>query len=192
MKDYYKFCKECDNRYGESLLMYLLDFCRKVFLKTAVNAWFRDGTVKNKREDRDKLISAKLSRICENLKECKSYALVAELIMCIMRLPNNNTTRSGFINDLITILNDAYRCNDTALNALKRNRDKCRKHGRKVDGRYIGTTLLTKGMEYDTVVVLNAHEFDDPKHLYVALTRCCKNLIVMSEQMVLHPYNNVH
>ena len=191
-KDYYKFCKECDNRYGESLLMYLLDFCRKVFLKTAVNAWFRDGTVKNKREDRDKLISAKLSRICENLKECKSYALVAELIMCIMRLPNNNTTRSGFINDLITILNDAYRCNDTALNALKRNRDKCRKHGRKVDGRYIGTTLLTKGMEYDTVVVLNAHEFDDPKHLYVALTRCCKNLIVMSEQMLLHPYNNVH
>ena len=191
-KDYYKFCKDCDDRNGDSLISYLLEFCRKVFLKTVVDTWFNGNTLKSKRTPGDKLISMELGRICESLKKCKSYALISEFIVCIFRLPNNSTTRVGFVSDLISILSDAYRCNDTAIDALRRNRDKCRRLGRKVNGRYIGTTLLTKGMEYDTVIVLNAHEFDDPKHLYVALTRCCKNLIVMTEQMILRPYHNIH
>ncbi|MFV1977526.1 MAG: hypothetical protein ACC651_17435 [Candidatus Scalindua sp.] len=43
--------------------------------------------------------------------------------------------------------------------------------GRKIKGKCIGTTLLTKGLEFDTVAILNARKFDCPKNLYVALTR---------------------
>lgn len=52
----------------------------------------------------------------------------------------------------------------------------------------IGTTLLTKGLEFCDVVVLNAQQINDPKHLYVALTRCSERFVVISNSAVLHPY----
>ena len=53
----------------------------------------------------------------------------------------------------------------------------------------IGTTLLTKGLEFDNAVILNAQKFDDPMHFYVALTRCREKLVVILITAVLHPYN---
>ena len=76
----------------------------------------------------------------------------------------------------------------TASEALLRNRNITRRKGRVVLKRSIGTTLLTKGLEFDNVVILNAQDFNDPKHLYVALTRCSKRLIVITNNPILHPY----
>lgn len=56
-----------------------------------------------------------------------------------------------------------------------------RRIGRKTDEKSIGTTLLTKGLEFDTVAILNAHRFCNKRHLYVAISRPCKNLIIFSE-----------
>ena len=66
-------------------------------------------------------------------------------------------------------------------------RNHIRRVGRKLYGRCIGTTLLTKGLEFDTVIVLNAHEFTCPKNLYVALTRASKRLIVCTKNSILSP-----
>ena len=71
---------------------------------------------------------------------------------------------------------------------MKKNRDVLRRVGRNIKGRCIGTTLLTKGLEFDVVIVLNAHLFTNPKHLYVALTRASKKLIVISQNSILNPY----
>lgn len=68
---------------------------------------------------------------------------------------------------------------------MKKNRDVLRRVGRNIKGRCIGTTLLTKGLEFDVVIVLNAHLFTNPKHLYVALTRASKKLIVISQILFL-------
>ena len=70
---------------------------------------------------------------------------------------------------------------------MENRRNKLRRVGRKVFGRCLGTTLLTKGLEFENVVVLNAHEFKCPKHLYVALTRASKRLVVISEKHTLQP-----
>lgn len=69
------------------------------------------------------------------------------------------------------------------------DRNVLRRKGRKVMQKNIGTTLLTKGLEFDNVVILNAQKFDDPRHFYVALTRCSEKLVVISITAVLHPYN---
>lgn len=69
------------------------------------------------------------------------------------------------------------------------DRNVLRRKGRKVMQKSIGTTLLTKGLEFDNVVILNAQKFDDPRHFYVALTRCSEKLVVISITAVLHPYN---
>lgn len=53
----------------------------------------------------------------------------------------------------------------------------------------IVTTLLTKGLEFDVVIVFNAQLFNDPNHFYVALTRCSKRLVIVSNTAIRHPYN---
>ena len=47
--------------------------------------------------------------------------------------------------------------------------------GRGYANRVIGTTLLTKGLEYDHVVIVEKQEFDD-KNFYVAISRACKSI----------------
>jgi len=88
------------------------------------------------------------------------------------------------------IFNSSHNTGDSVYESMKKSRDIVRRQGRKVMGKYIGTTLLTKGLEFDTVIVLEAHKFTDPKNFYVALTRACKKLIVFTNNAILTPYNN--
>lgn len=60
-----------------------------------------------------------------------------------------------------------------------------RRVGRKINGKCIGTTLLTKGLEFDTVAIMDADKFESAKHLYVALTRASKKLIIFTQSDVL-------
>ena len=69
-------------------------------------------------------------------------------------------------------------------------RNKIRKIGRKVDEKCIGTTLLTKGLEFDAVIIVDAHKFRCPKNLYVAMTRATKKLIIFSKENILRPYQD--
>lgn len=50
----------------------------------------------------------------------------------------------------------------------------------------IGTTLLLKGLEAENALVLDPDSLEDKRHLYVALTRCSKSLVVISSDAVLN------
>lgn len=52
--------------------------------------------------------------------------------------------------------------------------------GRKIEGKCIGTTLLTKGLEFDTVIILYPERFEDKKNFYVAISRACKTLVFIT------------
>ena len=60
---------------------------------------------------------------------------------------------------------------------------RARVQGRKLYGKIIGTTLLTKGLEADTVILVKPSELfkdkDGLKHLYVALTRAVKEIVLI-------------
>lgn len=64
--------------------------------------------------------------------------------------------------------------------AIKLTKSRIRHQGRKIQGRIIGTTLLTKGLEFDIVLIWNAHKFEDAKNYYVANSRACKKLILLT------------
>ena len=55
--------------------------------------------------------------------------------------------------------------------------------GRKIEGSCIGTTLLTKGLEADTVILIKPSalfkDINGLKHLYVALTRAINKIILI-------------
>lgn len=59
--------------------------------------------------------------------------------------------------------------------------------GRSIQGKYIGTTLLTKGLEFDTVVILCPQKMNS-NNLYVAMTRASKRLIFVTDVHVLKPW----
>ena len=66
--------------------------------------------------------------------------------------------------------------------AMIRIKNRIRHMGRKIEGRCIGTTLLTKGLEFDTVVLYEAHKFVDAKNFYVAISRARKKLIIITSE----------
>lgn len=59
-------------------------------------------------------------------------------------------------------------------------KNRIRQMGKKIEGRCMGTTLLTKGLEFDTVVIVDAHLFSDKKNFYVAISRACKNVVILT------------
>lgn len=70
--------------------------------------------------------------------------------------------------------------------AAIRMREHNRLIGRPLPKRAVGSTLLLKGLEAETVVVLNADALD-ARNLYVAMTRGAMALTVCSSTPVLHP-----
>jgi DNA helicase-2/ATP-dependent DNA helicase PcrA len=70
--------------------------------------------------------------------------------------------------------------------ATVRAREQYRHNGRPLSRRAVGSTLLLKGLEADVAVILNPDPMD-AKHLYVALTRGARQLVVCSQDPVLAP-----
>jgi hypothetical protein len=70
--------------------------------------------------------------------------------------------------------------------AAIRVREQNRIQGRPLPRRAIGSTLLLKGLEADTVVILNAGELD-ARNLYVAMTRGARAVVLCSSKPVLNP-----
>ncbi len=65
-------------------------------------------------------------------------------------------------------------------------RERSRLIGRPLAQRTVGSTLLLKGLEADICVILNPAVMDH-RHLYVAMTRGAKQLIICSSTRVLNP-----
>ena len=70
--------------------------------------------------------------------------------------------------------------------AAERERERCRHTGRSVARRSVGSTLLLKGLEADVAVILYP-ELMDSRHLYVALTRGARRVLVCSQSPILTP-----
>lgn len=188
-QDYYDWCYEFDHQSGQTLIKAIADKMRKICSKTAINTWINaSGALVKKTKEDDLQVRNVLAEIVNSLCAQKSYGLIAILIDAISQLPDVTVYRKEFIWNLQRVLIDANKLGMTATEALQRNRNIVRRSGRTLTKKSIGTTLLTKGLEFDNVVVLNAHQFDSPRQLYVALTRCCKRLVVITNNPVLHPY----
>lgn len=94
--------------------------------------------------------------------------------------------RYEIVYGILSCLKNYPEPNKSVFETMKELRNNVRRSGRKIQGRCIGTTLLTKGLEFDTVIVLDAHRFEDSKNFYVAISRACKNLVIVTKKPVLH------
>ncbi len=117
-----------------------------------------------------------------------SYIDTASVLRKIRSLPGVRCMRTELYNSVCRSLETAGLEGVSVSEAMIMLRNYVRRSGRRVVGKCIGTTLLTKGLEFDTVAIINAHKFTCPKNLYVAMTRASKRLIVFSTQNRLNPH----
>lgn len=165
------------------------DVLRKIFNKTGLDNWFNDTGVKNKKSDADKIKANRLINVIDLFISNPSPKNMSSIISVLKNNLKIKYKRDGLLYATLKALKQATIEEITVYESMKNHRNVIRRSGKKVIGKCIGTTLLTKGLEFDTVVILDADKINCPKHLYVALTRCRKNLIIFSSQNVLSPYN---
>ena len=188
-KDFYNLAKDIDTLISgiHSARLPVKKIKEKVledlFNKTDINKWIKDNTVINKRKPEEKQISETLNSLISNFIEVPS---TKALYLLLKFLKDNLKIKIKRISLLRSILDCLCAENTESIyKAMINQRNRIRRVGRKVEGKCLGTTALTKGLEFDTVAILDAHNFTCPKNLYVALTRASKKLIIFSKTLTL-------
>jgi superfamily I DNA/RNA helicase len=156
-----------------------------LYNSTDLNKWFNNDGLKNKQNASDKKRSQKFQSKMNAFISKPSAGNLCEIILEAKNELKLKYKRDEIIYSFLRSLREAGQSDISVYEAMKKSRNIIRRSGRKIHGKCIGTTLLTKGLEFDTVAILDAHKFTCPKHLYVALTRCCKKLIIFTAQTTL-------
>jgi len=149
-----------------------------------IDTWFNNDCLKVKREPH-KQNYLKLKHYVEAFTCEPSLQTIYSVVLFLKNGLKLKTMRRELLNGVLHAVKLAIEEQTTAYEAMVQQKNRIRRVGRKVKGKCLGTTLLTKGLEFDTVVVLNAHRFESYKHFYVAITRACKKLVIFSERPVL-------
>lgn len=187
-KDFYRLARIADNANAMTAEMIVKDLATGVFSASTVDAWFNDKGLKRKQKTKDIQVSASFVETIQQLKSTFTLIGLAKSLRQISQLPESKCFRLELFDSLCKAIEDASVKGTTVYQAMAARRNGVRRVGRKIYGRCIGTTLLTKGLEFDTVAIINAHQFDCPKHLYVALSRACKRLLIFTGTTILSPY----
>ena len=164
------------------------DILESLFNKTDLNVWFNEQGLKRKSAQQDKERSDKVQ---VKINEFLALPCAKSLLGIILEIKDGlklKYKREEIVYNFLKCLKQSDIDQSSVHDSMKKNRNIIRRVGRKVHGKCIGTTHLTKGLEFDTVAILDADKFDCPKNLYVALTRCCKRLIIFTSKTTLSPY----
>lgn len=115
-----------------------------------------------------------------------SFASAVLAIEAFANAPDVRTYRPEVLKVFRAALSTAAKGDCTFYEAVVSARERNRHLGRPESRRSVGSTLLLKGLEADVVVVLNPAVMN-ARHLYVALTRGAKGVVVCSQSPLLVP-----
>lgn len=115
-----------------------------------------------------------------------SFVTALEALQAFENAPNVRVFRPETLHVCQAALRFAAKGDCSFQEAVARARERNRHLGRPAIRRAVGSTLLLKGLEADVAVVLNPAAMD-ARHLYVALTRGAKSLVVCSQTPILTP-----
>lgn len=186
--NYYTYARKIDEFIAKSKdkrikrISWLYDILIGLHLsKTEINKWIhREGDRFIKRKKEYACHYSKLTELFDIYKSAPSTKTLKPLIIYIHGLSGVKCYHGEFYRTILHCMDSAILNNSSVYDSMKSTKDKLRHQGRKIKGKCIGTTLLTKGLEFDTVVIWEAHKFEDAKNFYVAISRACSKLIILS------------
>ena len=159
------------------------DIISPLFETTCINEWFKESEnrlIQKKGSDANKIMSEKLRIIIDAFITTPSPKTLKNILVFLKNDLHFKYKRDGLLFSIIKALDNAYEEKQSVYLSMISHKNVLRRIGRKIKGKCIGTTALTKGLEFDTVAILDAHEFTCPKNFYVALTRASKKLIIFT------------
>lgn len=149
--------------------------------KTSLNAWTMSNRLVAKRTDI--VLTTKLNNA---VKLPSRKQAIVEAISVLTKDIKLNVQRIELLTDIISAVLSSETSGKTVRQEIERRRDLARVQGRRLYGKVIGTTLLTKGLEADTVLLINPTELfrneNGLKHLYVALTRAVNRVVLIDSK----------
>lgn len=134
--------------------------------------------IKKKDVEKDKISNNLRTLFNKAFSNCKrqDFTTIARYFHYNLR---TSIKRPELFFDILSAI-DASNQTQSVLDCMIERRNILRKQGRKVKGKAIGTTLLTKGLEFDTVVVFQADMITDRRNFYVAISRATRNLYLIT------------
>lgn len=156
------------------------------FNKTDISAWI-DGAnnrVKQKRAPNDAL-SRQLHTMCDRIITSPSYNGILALLLFCKKTLNMAEKRPELYGTIVKSLTLSSENGKSVYSNMCDIKNKLRVKGRKVEGKYVGTTLLTKGLEFEKVVILGANHFTDKRNFYVAISRASQDLYIFTDSSKL-------
>lgn len=184
-KDFYILAKKCDQIMISGTFPILLNLLNRIFNKTAISNWFNSSGVKNKKNSADKATIRPIEEKLATFLSTKVPMDLAILLHLILELPDIKCYRRDLLFSLIDSIESSNISKETVYQAMMEKRNFIRRVGRDVNKKCIGTTLLTKGLEFETVLILNCHEFACRRNFYVAATRASKSLHIITNNPIL-------
>lgn len=165
----------------------LLDILNDLsFKKSDVTDWMSEDRVKNKRDSTKKVMSEALSNVVCTVINSPSYSTLLRLFTMIKYDLKWRAKRADVFSSVFACLKSANENGTLILEEMKKHKNRIRQIGRRIEGRCIGTTLLTKGLEFDTVVLIEADKIKSSKDFYVAISRACKEVHIFTASPTLH------
>lgn len=139
------------------------------------------------REGRARNPPTEAEQVALRFAAAPDYSGAADLLSAINSQAGVRAHRPAILRGAYELLR-ACRGRDGVTPAAAANavRERSRLVGRPLAQRTVGSTLLLKGLEADVCVILNPAVMDH-RHLYVAMTRGSKQLVVCSSTQVLTP-----
>ena len=150
------------------------------FNKTDVKGWITIKKVVSKRASTERELSEELSRLAESLIQQPSVESILLFLSMVKQDLKLRPKRADVLSSILLCLKEARDSGVAILDAMKDYKNRIRRMGRKIDGRCIGTTLLTKGLEFETVVLIEADKMKSSKDFYVAISRACNELHIFT------------
>lgn len=187
-KKFYEYAKLMDTFSQADIILNIRNFSYNFFSRVWINTRFNSTWLKRKVNVVDKKKSEEIQIILDELLLGLSYKKIAHTLKLIGKLPGIKIFRKDLFYSLIKSLDEAEYNDISVYEAMVNRRNIIRRIWNRIEWKCIGTTLLTKWLEFDIVIILNAHKFECPKNLYVALTRASKKLIIFTESTLLSPY----
>lgn len=174
---------DCINKRRIKRKTHLFDIlAEKLFiLKTGLGKWIvrNENRFKKKTGDNLKLYS-ELSNLYDIFESDPCNKNLYPILEFIIHLPEIKCSHLHCYYEILRVVKSSVDESISILEAMKQNKTRIRHMGRHIKGKCIGTTLLTKGLEFDTVIICDADNFEDKKHFYVAISRACKQLVILT------------
>lgn len=163
---------------GDNSISDIYELLILLFPKTDIEKWINKDRLTRKQGIENEAKYKKIKEAFEGFKNNHELTFLAQIIETIPELTGKKSNYIDIYSSLLCAVKKSSANNTSVYSEMVAQRNIARRVGRKLFGKSIGTTLLTKGLECDTVVLLEEKPFDY-RNQYVALTRGCKQVIVI-------------